>query len=100
MTDVTDSGILTTASHLLFTVAGKAIFRRSMRGPARCSGKQTSAASINSGPMSYRVGNRQYCPVSGLSLFVFALEMWRGPLYFSWSATLAMPAFAQASSCS
>jgi len=37
--------------------------------------KQNLGAAINSGPMSYRIGNRQYiATVSGLSLFVFALD--------------------------
>ena len=46
-----------------------------MRERARCSGRANLGGAINSGPMSYRVGNRQYvATVSGLSLFVFALD--------------------------
>ena len=37
--------------------------------------KTQLGASINSGPISYRVGTRQYVSiVSGLSMFVFALD--------------------------
>ena len=47
--------------------------RRSTRAPARCCGRRSLGAAINSGPISYRVGTRQYVSVvSGLSLFVFA----------------------------
>ena len=46
-----------------------------MRAPAHCCGRRNLGAAINSGPISYRVGNRQYVSiVSGLSLFVFALD--------------------------
>ena len=37
--------------------------------------KTNLGAAINSGPITYRVGTRQYVSiVSGLSLFVFALD--------------------------
>ena len=75
MTDVTDSGILTTASHLLFTGGREGYFQALDARTGTLLWKANLGGAINSGPMSYRVGNRQYvATVSGLSLFVFALE--------------------------
>ena len=75
MTDVTDSGILTTASHLLFTGGREGHFQALDARTGTLLWKANLGGAINSGPMSYRVGNRQYvATVSGLSLFVFALE--------------------------
>jgi len=75
MTDVTDSGILTTASHLLFTGGREGYFQALDARTGTLLWKTNLGSAINSGPMSYRVGNRQYvATVSGLSLFVFALE--------------------------
>ena len=75
MTDVTDSGILTTASNLLFTGGREGYFQALDARTGTLLWKQNLGAAINSGPMSYRIGNRQYiATVSGLSLFVFALD--------------------------
>jgi alcohol dehydrogenase (cytochrome c) len=75
MTDVTDSGILTTASHLLFTGGREGYFQALDARTGTLLWKANLGGAINSGPMSYRVGNRQYvATVSGLSLFVFALD--------------------------
>jgi alcohol dehydrogenase (cytochrome c) len=75
MTDVTDSGILTTASNLLFTGGREGHFQALDARTGTLLWKTNLGAAINSGPMSYRVGNRQYvATVSGLSLFVFALD--------------------------
>ena len=75
MTDVTDSGILTTASHLLFTGGREGHFQALDAQTGTLLWKANLGGAINSGPMSYRVGNRQYvATVSGLSLFVFALD--------------------------
>ena len=75
MTDVTDSGILTTASQLLFTGGREGYFQALDARTGTLLWKTNLGSAINSGPMSYRVGNRQYvATVSGLSLFVFALE--------------------------
>jgi len=75
MTDVTDSGILTTASDLLFTGGHEGFFQALDARTGALLWKTQLGASINSGPISYRVGTRQYVSiVSGLSMFVFALD--------------------------
>jgi outer membrane protein assembly factor BamB len=75
MTDVTDSGILTTASDLLFTGGREGFFQALDARTGALLWKINLGAAINSGPMSYRVGNKQYVSiVSGLSLSVFALD--------------------------
>ena len=75
MTDVTDSGILTTGSDLLFTGGREGYFQALDARTGSLLWKANLGAAINSGPITYRVGNRQYVSiVSGLSLFVFALE--------------------------
>jgi alcohol dehydrogenase (cytochrome c) len=75
MTDVTDSGILTTSSHLLFTGGREGYFQALDARSGALLWKTNLGGAINSGPMTYRVGNKQYvATVSGLSLFVFALD--------------------------
>jgi alcohol dehydrogenase (cytochrome c) len=75
MTDVTDSGILTTASNLLFTGGREGFFQALDARTGALLWKTNLGAAINSGPITYRIGNKQYvATVSGLSLFVFALE--------------------------
>ena len=75
MTDVTDSGILTTGSDLLFTGGREGYFQALDARTGGLLWKANLGAAINSGPISYRVGNRQYVSiVSGLSLFVFGLD--------------------------
>jgi len=75
MTDVTDSGILTTASNLLFAGGREGYFQALDARTGALLWKTNLGGAINSGPMTYRVGNKQYvATVSGLSLFVFALK--------------------------
>jgi len=75
MTDVTDSGILTTASDLLFTGGREGFFQALDARTGALLWKTNLGAAINSGPITYRIGSRQYVSiVSGLSLFVFALD--------------------------
>ncbi|HEY1304154.1 MAG TPA: PQQ-dependent dehydrogenase, methanol/ethanol family [Vicinamibacterales bacterium] len=75
MTDVTDSGILTTASHVLFAGGREGYFQALDARTGALLWKTNLGGPINSGPMTYRVGNKQYvATVSGLSLFVFALK--------------------------
>ena len=75
MTDVTDAGILTTASDLLFTGGREGYFQALDARTGALLWKVNLGAAINSGPVSYRVGTRQYVSiVSGLSLSVFALD--------------------------
>jgi alcohol dehydrogenase (cytochrome c) len=75
MTDVTDSGILTTASDLLFTGGREGFFQALDARTGALLWKTNLGAAINAGPMTYRVGNKQYVvAVAGLSLFTFAVE--------------------------
>jgi alcohol dehydrogenase (cytochrome c) len=75
MTDVTESGILTTGSDLLFTGGREGFFQALDARTGALLWKTQLGASINSGPITYRAGTRQYVSiVSGLSLFVFALD--------------------------
>ncbi len=75
MTDVTDSGILTTASDLLFTGGREGFFQALDARTGALLWKTNLGAAINSGPITYRIGTRQYVSiVSGLSMFVFALD--------------------------
>jgi alcohol dehydrogenase (cytochrome c) len=75
MTDVTDSGILTTGSDLLFAGGREGFFQALDARTGALLWKINLGAAINSGPMSYRVGGKQYVSVvSGLSLSVFALD--------------------------
>ena len=75
MTDVTDAGILTTASDLLFTGGREGYFQALDARTGALLWKLNLGAAINSGPVSYRVGTKQYVSVvSGLSLSVFALD--------------------------
>jgi outer membrane protein assembly factor BamB len=75
MTDVTDSGVLTTDSdivitgsreghlHVLDARAGNLLWKTSLGGP------------ISSGPITYAVDGKQYIAVNaGNSMFVFALK--------------------------
>jgi alcohol dehydrogenase (cytochrome c) len=75
MTDVTDSGILTTASDLLFAGGREGFFQALDARTGALLWKTNLGGAINSGPMTYRVGNRQHVSVvAGLSLFTFAVE--------------------------
>ena len=75
MTDVTDSGILTTASNLLFSGGREGFFQALDARTGALLWKANLGGAINSGPMTYRVGNRQYVSViAGLSLFTFGLD--------------------------
>src|SRR5262249_46792276 len=75
MTDVTDAGILTTGSDLLFTGGREGYFQALDARTGALLWKTNLGAAINSGPISYRLGNKQYISVvSGLSLFVFGLD--------------------------
>ena len=75
MTDVTDSGILTTASDVLFTGGREGYFQAIDARTGTLLWKTNLGAQIVSGPITYRVGGRQYvATISGLSLCVFALR--------------------------
>jgi alcohol dehydrogenase (cytochrome c) len=75
MTDVTDSGILTTAGDVLFTGGREGYFQALDARTGALLWKRNLGAAINSGPISFRVGDKQYVSVvSGLSLSTFALD--------------------------
>ena len=75
MTDVTDSGILTTASDALFTGGREGYFQVLDARTGALAWKTNLGAQIVNGPMTYEVGGKQYvATISGLSLCVFALR--------------------------
>ena len=74
MADVTDAGILTTASDLLFSGGREGYFFALDARIGELLWKGSVGGAIASGPMTYSVGGKQYVAVSaGSSLFVFAL---------------------------
>jgi alcohol dehydrogenase (cytochrome c) len=75
MTDVTDSGILTTASNVLFTGSREGYFFALDARDGRMLWKASVGGPVFSGPMSYSLGGKQYVAVSaGSALFVYALR--------------------------
>jgi alcohol dehydrogenase (cytochrome c) len=75
MNDVTDAGILTTASDLLFSGGREGYFYALDARNGNLLWKFTVGAPVVSGPMSYSVNGKQYIAVSaGSSLFAFALR--------------------------
>ena len=75
MTDVTTSGILTTASDLLFTGGREGYFHALDATNGDLLWKATLGGMIANGPISYAVDGRQYVAVAaGNALFVFGLR--------------------------
>jgi alcohol dehydrogenase (cytochrome c) len=75
MTEMTDSGILTTASDLLFTGNREGYFLALDARDGTLLWKVLLGSHVSSGPMSYSVGGKQYVTVAaGSSLFAFALR--------------------------
>ena len=75
MTDVITSGILTTASNLLFTGARSGYFQALDAQSGELLWKASLGGQIASGPMTYEVDGKQYVAViAGHSLSVFALR--------------------------
>jgi alcohol dehydrogenase (cytochrome c) len=75
MTDVTDSGILTTASDVLFSGGREGYFQALDARTGSLLWKASLGAQIVSGPITYEVDGEQYVTaISGLSLCVFALR--------------------------
>jgi alcohol dehydrogenase (cytochrome c) len=75
MNDVTDAGILTTASDLLFSGGREGYFFALDARTGALLWKAAVGGSVASGPMTYSVGGRQYVAVAaGNSLFTFALR--------------------------
>ena len=75
MTDVTDSGILTTASDLLFTGGREGYFHALDARTGSLLWKAALGGQIAAGPMTYQVDGKQYIAIAaGHSLFVFGLR--------------------------
>ena len=75
MADVTDAGVLTTASDLLFSGGREGYFYALDARTGTLLWKATVGGVVASGPMTYSVGGRQYVAVAaGSSLFSFALR--------------------------
>ena len=75
MTDVTDSGILTTGSDLLFTGGREGYFQALDAQTGTLLWNANLGGQIVSGPITYEVNGRQYVSViAGLSLVTFGLR--------------------------
>lgn len=75
MADVTDAGILTTASDVLFSGGRDGYFYALDARSGELLWKVNVGAGVSSGPISYSVGGRQYIAVTaGSSLFAYALR--------------------------
>lgn len=75
LADVTDSGILTTASDVLFTGSREGYFFALDARTGKLLWKNMLGGQVAMGPMSYRVNGRQYVAVAaGNALFSFALR--------------------------
>ena len=76
MSDLTDAGILTTASDVLFTGGREGYFFALDAKDGSLLWKIQLGGPIQNGPMTYSVGGRQYVAVSASnSLFVFGLAL-------------------------
>ena len=75
MTDMTTSGILTTASDVLFTGGREGYFYAFDAGDGDLLWRATLGGVVHNGPMSYQVDDTQYVAVAaGNALFVFGLR--------------------------
>jgi alcohol dehydrogenase (cytochrome c) len=75
MSDVTDAGILTTATDLLFSGGREGYFYALDARDGTLLWKAAVGGIVQSGPMTYSVGGKQYVAVAaGNSLFSFALR--------------------------
>ncbi len=75
MADLTMSGVLTTASDLLFTGSRDGYFSALDARDGKLLWKVSSGGDIAMGPMTYQVNGRQYVAfAAGSSLFAFALR--------------------------
>jgi glucose dehydrogenase len=75
MSDVTDSGVLTTASDLLFVGGREGYFYAMDARDGKELWKSILGGSMDAGPITYRVDGKQYVTIaSGTGLFTFALR--------------------------
>ena len=74
LSDVTDSGVLTTASDLLFSGGREGYFYALDARNGKMMWKATLGGQIAAGPMTYSVDGKQYVSIAaGNSLFTFGL---------------------------
>ena len=75
MTNVSTSGILTTASDVLFTGSREGYFHALDARKGSLLWKTKLGGQVNAGPMTYELGGKQFVAVSsGQALFVFGLK--------------------------
>jgi alcohol dehydrogenase (cytochrome c) len=75
MTDVTDSGIVTTASNVLFTGGREGYFYALDARDGSLLWKASVGGQVAAGPITYQVDGRQFVAIAaGHSLFTFALR--------------------------
>ncbi len=75
LSDVTDSGILTTATDVLFVGGREGYFMAMDARNGELLWKAVVGGQVSSGPMSYSVSGKQYVAISaGNSLFVYGLR--------------------------
>jgi alcohol dehydrogenase (cytochrome c) len=75
MTDVTDSGVLTTAADVLFTGGREGYFQALDARSGALLWKVNLGPPIMNGPITYEIDGRQYvATISGISLCVFGLK--------------------------
>jgi len=75
MADITDAGILTTASNVLFSGGREGYFYALDARTGTLLWKNQLGGQIAMGPMTYSVNGRQYVAVAaGNAMFVFALR--------------------------
>ena len=75
MTDVTDSGILTTASDLLFTGGREGYFHALDARTGALLWKASVGGAVAAAPITYRIDGKQYVAIAaGHALFVYGLR--------------------------
>ena len=75
MHDVTQSGVFTTASDLLFTGGREGYFQALDARNGALLWKATIGGEMAAGPLTYQVDDKQYVAIAaGHSLFTFALR--------------------------
>ena len=75
MTDVTDSGVLTTDSNVLFTGGREGYFQALDARNGRLLWKANLGGQMAAGPISYQADGKQYVVIaSGHALFAFGLR--------------------------
>jgi glucose dehydrogenase len=75
MTDVTDSGILTTASDVLFTGGREGYFQAIDARNGQLLWKSNLGGQMAAGPITYQVDGKQYVAIAaGHAIFAFGLR--------------------------